>query len=68
MKYLASDFIVVSSNPCVGPRPITTISIFLLAICTDELFSTPKIIAFLLQSKFGGEKREQESNSMPYSE
>ena len=39
--------------------------LFLLLICTGEIFSTSKI-AFLLQSKFGHEKNEQKSNSIQY--
>ena len=39
--------------------------IFFLAIYTDELLSVPKIITFLLQSKFASEKSERESNSIP---
>ena len=42
--------------------------IFFLAIYTDELLSVPKIITFLLQSKFASEKSERESNSIPYPE
>ena len=47
MEYLDSAVIVVSSNLCAGPSPKTKVSFFLLSICTDELMSIPKIIAFL---------------------
>ena len=43
-------------------------SLFLLSVCTDELISTPEITTFLLQSKFGIEKSERESNPIQYSE
>ena len=39
---------------------------FLLpSICTDELFSTPKITLFLPQSKLGNEKSKRESKPYP---
>ena len=44
------------------------ISLFLLLACTDELISTPKIMTFLPQSKFGIEKCERESDPTPYLE
>ena len=68
MEYLASPVIVVISYPCVGPSPRTKASFFLLSICTDELFSTPKIIAFLPQSKLGKGKSNGESSRIPYLE
>ena len=37
-------------------------------ISTDELLSTPKIIAFIPQSKFGKGKSDRESNPVPYPE
>ena len=37
---------VVSSNPCIGPLPKITISLFLLSICKDELISARKMTAF----------------------
>ena len=59
---------MVSSNHCVGPSPRANISFSFLTVCNDELSSTPKIIAFLLQSKPGYEKNEPESNPILYSE
>ena len=41
---------------------------YLLSICTDQVFHTPKIIAFLPQSKLGSKKRELELNSILYPE
>ena len=68
MEYSASEVIVVLSNPCVGRLQRTKILFFLLSVCTYELLSTPKIRTFLPQSKFGKEKRERESNAIPYLE
>ena len=39
-----------------------------MSICTDQVFHTPKIIAFLPQLKLGSKKRELESNSILYPE
>ena len=36
LEYLVSAVIVVSSNPCVGPSPITKI-FFSLSVCGYEL-------------------------------
>ena len=47
MEYSVSGVNVVLSNPCVGPLPRFKIYLFLLSICTDELMSTPKLIASL---------------------
>ena len=47
---------MVQSNPCVGRSPRNKISFFVLPICTDELWSIPKIIAFLPQSNFGSKQ------------
>ena len=46
MGYLYPTVIVVSSNPYVEPSSRTKTYFFLLLICTDELFSNPKIKAF----------------------
>ena len=43
-------------------------SFFLLSVCVDELFSTPKIETFLPQLKFGIKKHERKSNPIPYPE
>ena len=42
---------MVSSKPFVGTSPRTNIYLLLLAASTDELFSTPKIKAFLSDMK-----------------
>ena len=68
IEYSASAVGVVISNSCFCPLRRTKISLFLLFVCTDELILTPKIIAFLPQSKFGIEKSERESNPVPYPE
>ena len=71
MEHLASTviiFIVAPLNPFVGPSSKTKISLFLLSIWTEELLSTPEIIAFLPQWKSGSKKSERESNQIPYSE
>ena len=68
MKYLAAPIMAVSSNSCAGISPRTKIYYFLLPICNDKLLSTPKIIAFLLQSKFGNEKSKWELDLVPYTE
>ena len=53
-----SAVIVVLSNPLLDfHQELRYLSFFLLPIYTGELFSAPKIIAFLLQSKFGSEKK-----------
>ena len=44
--YLAYADNAVPSNPCVGPLPRIKISFPVLSACTDELISTPKIMAF----------------------
>ena len=59
IEYSAFDVNVTLSNPYVGPLPRITISLFLISICTDELISTPKIITFLPQSKFGIEENDK---------
>ena len=41
---------------------------YLLSICADQVFHTPKIIAFLPQLKLGSKKRELELNSILYPE
>ena len=68
IEYSASAASVVLSDPCVCPLPRIKIYLFLLSACTDELISTPKLITFLPQSKFRIEKRERESNPIPYPE
>ena len=68
MKYLAAPIMVVSSNSCAGLSPRTKIYYFLLSICNDKLLSTPKIIAFLLQSIFGNKKGKWESDLIRYTE
>ena len=64
--YSASAVNVALSDPCVGVLPKFKISLFLLSLCTDELTSTSKIMAFLPQSKFGIEKTKRQSNPIPY--
>ena len=64
IEYSASVFNVVLSNPYVGPLPRIKITFFSLSICTDDLISTPKIMAFA-QPKFGSEKNERISNPLP---
>ena len=61
----ASPVNVVSSNPCVGPKPRIKISFILLSICTDELISTPKIMALWTMLPSGNGNCERESNSIP---
>ena len=68
IEYLAATAIVVLSNLYVGPSPRTKIPFFSLSICTDELLCSPKITTFLLQSKFGSEKSERESNPILHPE
>ena len=51
-EYSALAVSVVLSNSCVCPLPRIKISLFLLLACTDELISTPNLMAFLPQSKF----------------
>ena len=62
---MASAVSEVLSNPFVCPLPRIKIFLFLLLACKDELMSTPKIMTFLPQSKFGIERSERESNSIP---
>ena len=50
----------VLSNPYNCRLPRTKISLFLLLGCTDEHVATPKIMAFLPQSKIGIEKSKRE--------
>ena len=65
IEYRAFAFNAVLSNLCVCPLPRIKMSFFLLPICTVELISTPKIMSFFPQSKFGSRKSERESNPVP---
>ena len=56
IEYLVSVVIVLSSSPCIWPSPTTIMNY-------NELFFTPKITAFLHQSKFWWK-----SNPIPYPE
>ena len=68
MEYSASTVSVVLSYPCVSPLLRIKTSLFSLLAYTDELIPTPKIMAFLPQSKFAIEKCERDSNPIPYPE
>ena len=37
----------------------------MLLTCTDEVISTPKIMTFLQQSKFGSENSGRQTNPIP---
>ena len=50
MEYLAFAVTLVSSNPYFRPSTGSRTSFSLVLICTDELVSTPNIIALLLLS------------------
>ena len=64
IEYWASGVNVVLFNPCVGPLPRIKIYFLLISICTDEIFSAPKIITVLLTPPSGNENSERESNPM----
>ena len=64
IKYLASDIIILSSNPSVGPSPKTAIYYFLLSVCADKLLPAPKLITFLPNSPFD-EKFKRAPNPIP---
>ena len=55
-------------NPCVGPFPKIKMSFPLLSIRTDELISTPKIIALLPKLPSGCVKTPLPSNPIQYPE
>ena len=57
--------VVVSSYPCIGPKPRIKISFFLLSICTDELVSTQKIMTFVHTLPSGNENSKGKSNLIP---
>ena len=64
MRYLASDFNVVSSNHCVGPSPRIKIFLFLLSTCTDEPISALKIMTFLSMLSSVNKNSKRETNPM----
>ena len=68
IEYYVSAVSEALSNPFVCPLPRIKISLLLLLARTEELISTPKIMAFVTQLKFGIEKSERESNPIPHPE
>ena len=67
-KHSTSTVSEVLSNRFVCPFPRIKIFSFILLACTDGLKPSPKIMAFLPQSKFGIGKSERESNPILYPE
>ena len=61
---VSSAVIVQSSNLCAGPSLRTRISFFLLSVCINKLWSTPKITTFLPYSQFANENCKRASNQI----
>ena len=65
IEYVASAVIVILSNLCLCPSPRTKTFSFILSVCVDELFSTPKMLTFLTLSRHGIKKCDYKSNWIP---